>query len=92
MRPVIYRYTRCQLTAHLACLNLASWVPQLRFFSANQRKPPPLTHDKFRAGDRPLQHIVIKWMDEDDRAPSTVSGGSALIDARPVEGEEPSSG
>jgi hypothetical protein len=42
--------------------------------------------------DRPLQHIVIKWMDEDDSAPSTVSRGSALIDARPVEGEEPSSG
>jgi hypothetical protein len=42
--------------------------------------------------DRPLQHIVIKWMDDDDRGPSMVSGGSALIDARPVEGEEPSSG
>jgi hypothetical protein len=42
--------------------------------------------------DRPLQQIVIRWMDEDERAPSTVSGASALIDARPVEGEEPSSG
>jgi hypothetical protein len=41
--------------------------------------------------DRPLQHIVIKWMDDGDSAPAT-SGGSALIDVRPVEGEEPSSG
>jgi hypothetical protein len=42
--------------------------------------------------DRPLQQIVIRWMDEGDSAPSTASGGSALIEARPVEGEEPSSG
>jgi hypothetical protein len=41
--------------------------------------------------DRPLQQIVLKWMDDDDRDSSTVSGAPALIDARPVEGEEPSS-
>jgi hypothetical protein len=40
--------------------------------------------------DRPLQQIVLRWMDDDDRAPVT-PGGSALIDARPVEGEDPSS-
>jgi hypothetical protein len=41
----------------------------------------------------PLQQIVLKWMDDDESASSRVSGGKpALIDARPVEGEEPSSG
>jgi hypothetical protein len=43
------------------------------------------------AVDRPLQHIVIKWLGDDDIAPSKVSGGgSALIDARPVKVDEPS--
>jgi hypothetical protein len=40
--------------------------------------------------DRPPHQIVIKWLDEDESAPSKVSGGgSALIEATPVKGDEP---
>jgi hypothetical protein len=40
----------------------------------------------------PPRQIVIKWLDEDESAPRDVSEDSpALIDARPVEGDERSS-
>jgi hypothetical protein len=43
--------------------------------------------------EQPPCQIVLKWLDEDESASSRFSGGkSALIDARPVEGEDPSSG
>ena len=42
--------------------------------------------------EQPPCQIVLKWLDDDDRAPSDVSKGTpTLIDARPVDGDERSS-
>jgi hypothetical protein len=41
--------------------------------------------------EQPRHQIVLKWLDDDDRASSGVSKGTPLIDARPVNGDERSS-
>jgi hypothetical protein len=42
--------------------------------------------------EQPPCQIVLKWLDDDDRAPSDVSKGlPTLIDARPVDSDERSS-
>ena len=42
--------------------------------------------------EQPSCQIVLKWLDDDDRAPSDVSKGTpTLIDARPVDGDKRSS-